>query len=60
VGKFPVTQDKFGVLNVVVPVWGDAYLQKFLEYSLPAQLAAGNIPVLAGDPRAPLHGLHYG
>ncbi len=36
-------------LNIVVPVWGDAYLDTFLEYSLPAQLAAGNVPALEGS-----------
>lgn len=36
-------------LNIVVPVWGDAYLDTFLQYSLPAQLAAGNVPALEGS-----------
>jgi hypothetical protein len=38
-------------LTLVVPVWGDTYLDTFLCYSLPAQLSAGNIPVLGGDNR---------
>ena len=38
-------------LNVVVPVWGDAYLDTFLQYSLPAQLSAGNMPMLGADNR---------
>ena len=34
-------------MKIVVPVWGDAYLDTFLEYSLPAQLAARNVPAVA-------------
>ncbi|WP_315806245.1 MULTISPECIES: hypothetical protein [unclassified Bradyrhizobium] len=36
-------------LKIVVPVWGDTYLDTFLEYSLPAQLSSGNIPVLGSN-----------
>ncbi|WP_253712319.1 TylF/MycF/NovP-related O-methyltransferase [Bradyrhizobium sp. WD16] len=38
-------------LHVVVPVWGDAYLDTFLDYSLPAQLSSGNIPAVPPDDR---------
>lgn len=35
-------------LHFVVPVWGESYVQTFLDYCLPAQLAPDNIPALGG------------
>jgi len=35
-------------LHFVVPVWGEDYVQTFLDYCLPAQLSLGNIPALGG------------
>lgn len=32
---------------IVLPVWGDAYLELFEECALPTQLAPGNIPALS-------------
>jgi hypothetical protein len=32
---------------VLLPVWGDEYITKFLEQSLPTLLAPGNVPALA-------------
>jgi hypothetical protein len=32
--------------SLLVPVWGHAYVRRFLEFSLPALLAPGNIPAL--------------
>ena len=34
------------VYLIVNPVWGDAYLERFLKLSLPAQLCAGNVQAL--------------
>jgi hypothetical protein len=39
-------------LHFVVPVWGEAYVETFLKYSLPAQLAPDNIPVLGRETRS--------
>ena len=36
-------------LHFVVPVWGESYVQTFLDYCLPAQLSRDNIPALGGD-----------
>jgi len=33
-------------LHFVVPVWGEGYVQTYLDYCLPAQLSPGNIPAL--------------
>jgi hypothetical protein len=33
---------------ILLPVWGERYVQRFVEQSLPTLLAAGNIPALAG------------
>jgi hypothetical protein len=38
-------------IHFAVPVWGDEYLRTFLTFSLPSQLASGNIPFLAADGR---------
>lgn len=35
-------------LHFVVPVWGESYVQTFLDYCLPAQLSPDNIPALGG------------
>ena len=35
-------------VDIYVTVWGAAYVEKFLTYSLASQLAPGNIPALAG------------
>ncbi len=35
-------------LHFVVPVWGERYVGVFLDYCLPAQLSADNIPALGG------------
>ena len=32
--------------HFAVPVWGDAYVKTYLSFSLPTQLASGNIPAL--------------
>src|SRR5262249_10028925 len=29
---------------IVLPVWGEQYLERFLQYGLPTQLAPGNLP----------------
>lgn len=36
--------------HVVVPVWGEQYVQNFLRYSLPSQLASGNLDVVGRHP----------
>src|SRR5262245_24562983 len=38
-------------LHFVVPVWGESYVQTFLDYCLPAQLSPDNIPALGGGAR---------
>ncbi|MBI4767547.1 MAG: hypothetical protein HY787_23625 [Deltaproteobacteria bacterium] len=35
--------------NFILPVWGQSYLETFLNISLPTQLAPQNIPLLASD-----------
>ena len=35
-------------VDVYVTVWGAAYVEKYLKYSLASQLAPGNLPALAG------------
>jgi len=34
-------------IAILLPVWGDEYIEQFLEQSLPTLLAPGNIPALA-------------
>lgn len=36
-------------IEVIVPVWGHAYVRQFLDFSLPTLLAEGNVPALAGQ-----------
>ena len=35
------------LFRVLVPVWGEAYVDKFCRFALPALLADGNLPALA-------------
>lgn len=42
--------DQGPALHVAVPVWGDEYIQIFLQYSLPTILATGNIGAIAQKP----------
>ena len=39
-------------VHCILAVWGEAYTDLFLKYSLPSQLAAGNIPYLRDNPNA--------
>ena len=34
-------------VRLLLPVWGQRYLRRFLEFSLPTMIAPGNIPALA-------------
>ena len=34
-------------VRLLLPVWGQRYLRRFFEFSLPTMIAPGNIPALA-------------
>jgi hypothetical protein len=34
----------------LTPVWGASYTKLFVDFAIPAQLAAGNLPAFAGNP----------
>ncbi|MEM8782846.1 MAG: hypothetical protein AAGE65_08300 [Planctomycetota bacterium] len=40
----PATQAR---LHFIVPVWGEAYIERFLRWGLPSFLASGNLPAVA-------------
>src|SRR5215475_7535594 len=35
-------------VKLLLPVWGEGYVNQWLEFSLPTLLASGNIPAVAG------------
>jgi hypothetical protein len=35
--------------KIIVPVWGERFVARFLQYGLPTQLAPGNLPALPVD-----------
>jgi len=36
--------------HFLTPVWGASYTRLFVDFAIPAQLAAGNLPAFAGNP----------
>jgi hypothetical protein len=41
--------DKVKNITLLIPVWGDRFVDRFLEFCLPTLLAPGNIPALARE-----------
>jgi hypothetical protein len=37
------------IYRIIVPVWGERFVARFVQYGLPTQLAPGNLPVLPLD-----------
>ena len=42
-------------IDVYVPVWGQAYVEKFLTYSLASQLSPGNLPAISRETELVYH-----
>jgi hypothetical protein len=45
--RMPTEQKQITNIRCLVPVWGYAYVQKFLEVALPSWLADGNLPAVS-------------
>src|SRR6266436_418177 len=45
--RMPTQQKQITNIRCLVPVWGYAYVQKFLEVALPSWLADGNLPAVS-------------
>jgi hypothetical protein len=37
------------IYKIIVPVWGEQFVARFMQYGLPSQLAPGNLPALPRD-----------
>ena len=39
------------IYNILIPIWGESYIYRFMRYCLPSLLSKNNIYALDGDVR---------